>query len=292
MNIKLIATDMDGTLLNYDNKISDENTDALLACQQKGIQVMLASGRSYQRLLPYVSQLQLLKYDGMFLEGNGMGLYSPKMQERTIFRQLKISEVLHLSRYLISTGAEIQVYFDDGVYYYIPPAVMEYKRKERTERNLPDDYPWLGGPWAWLHDSRDGYPHQFQIKSFEEIDRPVFNKINLVHDSEFLDQYIPELKKVLGSDYQLLKSCPRVVELIPSGISKGSALKYYMDRHGISPEEVVVFGDGENDISMFQESSASVAMGNATDDVKRKAAYVTSSNTENGIAAFLKKYVL
>ncbi len=150
MNIKLIATDMDGTLLNYDNKISDENTDALLACQQKGIQVMLASGRSYQRLLPYVSQLQLLKYDGMFLEGNGMGLYSPKTQERTIFRQLKISEVLHLSQYLISTGAEIQVYFDDGVYYYIPPAVMEYKRKERTERNLPDDYPWLGGPWAWL----------------------------------------------------------------------------------------------------------------------------------------------
>ena len=65
-----------------------------------------------------------------------------------------------------------------------------------------------------------------------------------------------------------------------------------MDRHGISPEEVVVFGDGENDISMFLESSASVAMGNATDDVKRKAAYVTSSNTENGIAAFLKKYVL
>ena len=229
MNIKLIATDMDGTLLNYDNKISDENTDALLACQQKGIQVMLASGRSYQRLLPYVSQLQLLKYDGMFLEGNGMGLYSPKTQERTIFRQLKISEVLHLSQYLISTGAEIQVYFDDGVYYYIPPAVMEYKRKERTERNLPDDYPWLGGPWAWLHDSRDGYPHQFQIKSFEEIDRPVFNKINLVHDSEFLDQHIPELKKVLGADYQLLKSCPRVVELIPSGISKGSALKYYME---------------------------------------------------------------
>lgn len=78
MNIKLIATDMDGTLLNYDNKISDENTDALLACQQKGIQVMLASGRSYQRLLPYVSQLQLLKYDGMFLEGNGMGLYFSK----------------------------------------------------------------------------------------------------------------------------------------------------------------------------------------------------------------------
>ena len=81
------------------------------------------------------------------------------------------------------------------------------------------------------------YTH-LQIKSFEEIDRPVFNKINLVHDSEFLDQHIPELKKVLGSDYQLLKSCPRVVELIPSGISTGSALKYYMDRHGISPEDV------------------------------------------------------
>ena len=184
MSIRLIVTDMDGTLLDPNDRISEENLRVLLACQQQGIRVILASGRSYLRLLPYLQQLQLERYDGMLIESNGVALYAPKTKQRTVFEQLTLGESKTLCHLFRPYGTEIQIYFDNGVYYYIPEALMRRKEQERKERQLPEDYPWMGGPWSWVNDTRNGYPNQKRILSFEEIDQERINKINLTSDAE------------------------------------------------------------------------------------------------------------
>lgn len=291
MAIKLIVTDMDGTLLDYDDKISKQNCEALIKCQQNGIKVILASGRSFRRLLPYADILELEKYDGAFIEVNGMAMYYPKSKQRIIYEQLPRNEVIQLCEFLSSYQIELQIYLDDGIYFYIPDSIVPYKIKERIERNLPEDYPWVSGPWSWVNDSRNGYPRQIQIKNFNEIKEASFNKLNLSQDPVVLDRIIDELRINLQEHYQIVRTCPRMIEIAPKNISKGITLARYMQYMGIKKEEVMVFGDGENDLDMFSVCDYSIAMDNASELVKKHAKFITASNIENGIAKAINKYI-
>lgn len=85
MSIKWIVTDMDGTLLNSSERITDRTREALIACQKKGIRLILASGRSYVRLLPYAEQLEMKNYEGCFIEINGLALISLRRKRGQCF---------------------------------------------------------------------------------------------------------------------------------------------------------------------------------------------------------------
>lgn len=293
MSIKLIVSDMDGTLLDYDDIIPKENIDTLIKCQKRGIQIILASGRSHNRLMPYSKTLKLEEYGGLFIEVNGMAIYNPKNHERKIFEQMNRSEIIHLCKLIRPLDTEIQIYFDDGLFYYIPESLLATKLKERQNRGLPDDYPWLSGPWSWNNDTRkSGYPKQKQIFNFEEINLPILNKVNLSHCKEKLDSITSELKEVLGNKYQIVRTCDRMIEITPKSISKGQALKHYMEEKNLQPDEVIVFGDGGNDLDMFEKVKYSIAMGNASEEVKSKAYFVTDTNTNYGVAKALYKFIL
>ncbi len=331
---------MDGTLLDYDDIIPKENIDTLIKCQKRGIQIILASGRSHNRLMPYSKTLKLEEYGGLFIEVNGMAIYNPKNHERKIFEQMNRSEIIHLCKLIRPLDTEIQIYFDDGLYYYIPESLLATKLKERQNRGLPDDYPWLSGPWSWNNDTRksgypkqkqifnfeeinlpilnkvnlshckddypwlsgpwswnndtrkSGYPKQKQIFNFEEINLPILNKVNLSHCKEKLDSITSELKEVLGNKYQIVRTCDRMIEITPKSISKGQALKHYMEEKNLQPDEVIVFGDGGNDLDMFEKVKYSIAMGNASEEVKSKAYFVTDTNTNYGVAKALYKFIL
>lgn len=287
MNIALIVTDMDGTLLDAHDRISAANKQMLMTYQERGTRVILASGRGYLRLLPYMQELQLERYDGMLIESNGAALYSPKRKQRTVFAQMTKAEAERLCTLFAPYGTEIQIYFDCGVYYYIPQALMKYKEKEREERGLPKDYPWMGGPWSWVNDTRQGYPDQKRIHSFTEIPAKHINKLNLTADADTITALQATFQRILPNDYAMVRTCARMIEIAPQSVSKGAALRDYMEKAGIAPSEVVVFGDGENDISMFQQAQYAIAMGNASDTVKQQASAVTKSNLQDGVAAYL-----
>ncbi|MDB7984017.1 Cof-type HAD-IIB family hydrolase [Faecalicoccus pleomorphus] len=290
MTIRLIVSDMDGTLLNSNNQISEANKEILQFCQKQGIQIILSSGRGFKRLYPYAKELQLEKYNGLFIESNGVTLTDIKTKKRQIFHQMNKSEALNLCHLYEPFKTEIQIYFDNGVYYYIPESIMPYKIRERKNRQLSSDYPWMGGPWSWVNDTREGYPDQKRIFNFDKINKENINKINLSHDETFIDSILDKILKLLPEEYHVVRTCPRMLEIAPSTVSKGNALSLYMNENQISPDQVIVFGDGENDISMFKNVKYSVAMGNASDIVKKHATFVTKSNEENGVAFFLNKF--
>lgn len=286
--IKAIVTDMDGTLLNGDDQISERTKEILMQCQKNGICLVLASGRSYLRLEPYVQELKMREYNGFLIEINGMATQSLKKGSRTIVSCLSREEINELFDFIKKQGDEIQAYLDDGFFNYIPEEMIEIKQQERKQRNLPDDYPWSGGAWTWNNDMRGGYPKQKRINEACETDAPL-NKIAALNCPQKIDELFSLLIKKYGKDYEIVRTCPRIIEITAKGVTKGNALRRLMEENGWSDDEVIVFGDGENDVSMFEQVKTSVAMANAEEYVKQKASFITQSNKEEGLAAFLEK---
>ena len=285
--IKAIVMDMDGTLLDPSNKIMPKTKSALIQLQKKGIQLILASGRSYTRLMPYATELMMDKHRGWLLEVDGVAVYDLSKMERTILRRMTMEEVQMVFSDLIHRNCESMACFDDGVYDFFPDEIRQIKKTIRIMENLPEDFPWTGGPWGWLADMRDGYPNIRYITHVSEISPPI-NKIQLMQEEQeiqFLYQALTE--KFL--DFNVFRTAPRQLEILPKGVSKGETLEKIMEREGWTKDEVLAFGDGENDVSLFDVVENSFAMGQAKAYVKERAKYVTASNNQEGIWQALYK---
>lgn len=286
--LKAIIMDMDGTLLAPGDHILPETKQKLLELERQGVTLILTSGRSYTRLLPYADQLDMAANGGYLIEVDGISLYDMGAGEREVLRRMDPSEIREVYTDLMHLNCEAQACFDDGFFDYFDEDIRRKKEQLRKERNLPDDFPWTAGPWDWLADLRSGYPNQTFVHSAEEINRPI-NKIQLMQDEDKIREIYDFLIRKYGDRFEIFRTCPRQLEILPKGYSKGKTLKRLMEMKGWNKDEVVAFGDGENDVSMFEVVDDSFAMANARDFVKAKARYETASNADNGIVRGLER---
>lgn len=289
MAIRWIVTDMDGTLLDSEDRISGRTRECLLACQKKGIGLILASGRSYVRLMKYAQLLEMERYGGCLIEINGLALNRLQTKERQVFARLDRQDIERLFPLLESLQVEIQGYEDESLYYWIPEWQRPLKIKEREERGYPADHPLVASAWSWVTTNQNNYPHLKEIRSMQELPESI-NKLNGTDEPEKIRQVYEALKERFDGKYEIARTCPRLIEIAPAGITKGQTLKRFMKEEGIGEEEVMVFGDGENDVDMFRQVTYSIAMGNAAEYVKEHAWNVTASNDEDGLAKALEKF--
>lgn len=289
MNIKAIVMDMDGTLLNSKDKISPKTKDALIECQKNGIKIVLASGRNYGRIKPYLEELHLEEFGGLLIEINGIVIYDMSTNQRTILRQMHEDEVHPVFSYLMNLNAESIAVYDEGLFDYMPDHILTMKQKLRLSLDLPEDYPWTAGTWSWFWDMRNGYPCQKYIEKVEEIDCPI-NKFQILQETDVLNEIEEKLIHKYGDHFEVFRTTPRQIEMGPKGYTKGDTLARLMKNFGWSKDEVFVFGDGGNDISMFKQTNYSFAMGQALESVKNEAKYITLSNDEDGIYEALMKF--
>lgn len=281
--------DMDGTLLNSKDKISPKTKDALIECQKNGIKIVLASGRNYGRIKPYLEELHLEEFGGLLIEINGIAIYDMSTNQRTILRQMHEDEVRPVFSYLMNLNAESIAVYDEGLFDYMPDHILTMKQKLRLSLDLPEDYPWTAGAWSWLWDMRNGYPCQKYIEKVEEIDCPI-NKFQILQETDILNEIEEKLIHKYGDYFEVFRTTPRQIEMGPKGYTKGDTLARLMKNFGWSKDEVFVFGDGGNDISMFKQTNYSFAMGQALESVKNEAKYITLSNDEDGIYEALMKF--
>ncbi|MGN8801354.1 HAD family hydrolase [Candidatus Merdisoma sp. HCP28S3_D10] len=289
MDVKWIVTDMDGTLLNSRDEITDRTREALMACQKKGIRLILASGRSYVRQLPYAEELKLKEYGGCLIENNGLTVNDLSPGGRHKLTALGRKDMELLFPVLQKWEVEIQGYEDDAIYYWIPDWQRPIKEKERQEKGYPKEHPLVAGAWSWVTDNIHNYPRQIEIHSMDELPEKI-NKLNATDREERILELYEMLTETYAGQYEFVRTGPRLIEISPRGITKGQTLKRMMDRAGIKPEEVMAFGDGENDVDMFRVIKYGIAMGNAAEYVKAHAFAVTETNGKDGIAAALERY--
>jgi len=291
VSIKWLVFDMDGTLLDDNNQIESKLKDALMECQKAGIKLILASGRSYLRLMKYVDLLKMVENKGFLIEVNGMAITPLESGKRQILKRLTRDDYTLIFEFIKNMDIEIQFNTDDGIYLYLSEKVYAFKEKIREEKQLPADYPWTGGAWDWFDDFRDGYPNGGMIQNLGCLPETL-NKMTILQGSNEIEEIFALFYSEFDGKYEINRTCPRIIEINPKGINKGNALQQLMRDHGIKRDEVIVFGDGENDVEMFKQVKYSVAMGNSADYVKKFAFETTTDNINNGILNIIRKYKL
>lgn len=272
---------MDGTLLGSKEEILPKTKEILLQLQKQGIRLIMASGRNHNEMLRHAKTLQMDKFGGFMVEVNGMGIYDVEKDKREIVQRLNEVQVQELVQFFMDLDVEMMGMVDESIYSYIPDRLLEEKTAFVKERNL--DLPLLGGIDEPIYDY--GFKHEQVIEITKET-QTSFNKM-IVIERHKMDEVKTLANKILV-DFELCCSYPECLEIMPKGVSKGNTLSVLCDRLGISADEVIVFGDGENDISMFQYAKYSVMMGNGISTLKPFATQITKTNDEEGIYEVVK----
>ena len=260
MKYKLIALDLDGTLKNSKNEITEKTRKALIQAQKMGIKVVLASGRPTPGLRHEAKALELEKYAGYLLAFNGARIVEVKTGE-TVYEQTLTIE-------------EAKKAYDRAKEYHL--ACMTYEDDVIVTEDIDDEYVCVE---AHINDIQ-----KKKVDSFKNNLKDPIHKVLLTGKPEYVASIEEEFKEPFGDSLSIYRSAPYFIEIMAKGIDKAASLDRLAKTLGIKQEEVMAFGDGYNDLSMIEYAGLGVAMANAVDGVKERADVMTLSNDEDGIA--------
>ena len=264
LTYKLIALDLDGTLMSHDLRISPRVRRAIRRAKDKGIIVSLASGRAIDPMLPYVVDLGA---SGPVIGYQGCEIVLPETREVIYRATIPLPEAHALLEYAQSLDLDATVYVDDNI----------YLREFRHPQEFYDR--WFGLPCILVDDL---------VASVRQ--RPT--KVIIIGEGPENDRLMPELERRFGSLFSIVRSHTFFVEGMPLGVSKGTALERVAADLGIPQEQTLAIGDAGNDIEMIAWAGLGVAMGNAMEEVKAVADYIAPSVEEDGAAVAIETFCL
>lgn len=261
MNIKLIAIDLDDTLLNDNLKITPRTIRAIKAAEKKGVQTTICTGRMYVSTYPYAQELgidiPLITYNGALVKNS---LDNNILYERTV----PLKETRNVIELCRKYNCHLNVYHQDKLY---------------VENS---------GYWANRYSSRIKVPLHEVDDLIEFLQEPP-TKLLMMADEDILGKIRKNLE---GSTLYITKSKSHFLEALNPEATKGIGLEVVAKSLNINRENVMAIGDNENDIEMLKYAGYSVAMANADDYVKEHADYVTGNNNEDGVAKVIEEMVL
>ena len=252
--VKLIAIDMDGTLLNSQKEIPEENIKAIQEAATAGIKIVLCTGRPRSGILPHFEKLGLSEEEYIIMN-NGCSTYETKNWTLLQSESLEVALTLTGEKTYYVVGDEVPelVAYDAGTVF--------------TEA---------------------------KARSLEEIfaEGQVIFQAMYMADSEPLDAFQNAVQDGLNQSYSTVRSQDYIFEIMPQGATKASGLKHLAEKLEIAPNQIMALGDAANDLEMLQFVGQSVAMGNASDDIKALCKYVTLTNDEAGVAHAIRTWAL
>lgn len=267
MTYKMIVLDLDDTLLQNDQTISPKTKQALMNAQEAGVKVVLASGRPTYGMLHIAEELQLKDYGSFILSYNGAKIINCENNEE-IFSSTLTPEVVH-SLYEISRqeGVLIHTYVGNQI-------VTEYANKFTD----------IEGALTGME--------IVEVQSFvHSVSEPVV-KVLMLAEPDHLAIVENKLQKQLVGQLSVMRSKPFFLEFTEADVTKGTSLNLLIQSLGIMSDEVIAIGDSYNDLAMIEFAGLGVAMGNAPDDIKSKADYVTDTNMNDGVAKVVEEFIL
>ena len=267
MKYKLLVLDLDGTLTNNKKEITPYTRDTLLEAQEKGLKIVLASGRPTYGIAPLADELQLARYEGYILSYNGGQIIDWKTKE--LMYENVLSPEVYPYLYDCAQRNNCVLLSYNGEYIISENADNEYVRHE-----------------AFLNKMKSiTVPNILEV-----INHPV-PKCLIVGDPDILVSLEKEMSEHLNGRMNVFRSEPFFLELVPKGIDKARSLAVLLEKLSLTAEEMMACGDGFNDLSMIKYAGLGIAMANAQEIVKAEADYITLSNEEDGVAHAVRTFL-
>jgi Cof subfamily protein (haloacid dehalogenase superfamily) len=259
-NIKLVVSDMDGTLLNSKGKVSDRFFNIFKQLQEKNITFCAASGRQHNSI---IDKLQPIK-DDIFIvaENGGIATKGKDILLEKVLPPEDIKRVIPIIRTMENTN--LVLCGKNGAY---------IESDDEKFIQLFQEY----------------YSKYFKVDDLTEVvEKTTFFKMAIYHPTSSEKFLYPKLRH-LEKDFLLKISSPNWLDVSSKGTNKGNALQIVQQQLHITKEETLVFGDYHNDIEMMQQAGCSVAMQNGHQDIKELATITTESNDNYGVEVVLEK---
>lgn len=260
--IKLVATDIDGTILIPEGNFTFEIKDCIRDLTKKGIKVVLVTGRMNAAAIKIAKDLELdtpvVSYQGGLVVENGKKLYERYLTESQTEKILEWAKVENI---------HINLYNDDILY-----SESDCYEVQRYCNNLHTE---------------------FVIKSFSEINKNRINKLLAIDyfNPERISNYEKELQGIFP-DLYIVKSTPYFLEFSNPEASKQCAVEFLQKYWNLKKEEILTIGDQNNDIALLRAGGVKIAMGNATEELKKEADYITDTVYNDGFIKAMEKFCL
>jgi len=275
MDIKLIAIDLDGTLLTSDRLLSEENRQAIQMAKAAGIQVVLCTGRPLRSMKYLLDEAGLKEAGDIAITYNG-GLIQ-ETQTGDIVKQITFNREQCLDIYELGRMLNLPVNFIDLDYVYEPPYPVGAESVYMdAKKNIPKDQ-----ALKFVEIAMEDLPDPFSI-----------NKIVMSRPAEELDAAIPNIPQEYHDKYNIYKSQDFILEVLPEKVDKGYSMRLIGEMLDLKKEQIMGIGDQENDLSLIENAGLGIAMENAIPMVKNAADYITHSNDDNGVAHAIRKFAL
>lgn len=261
---KLVALDLDDTLLNDELDITEGTREALFAAMERGVVITIATGRMYASAKQVAERLglevPLITYQGALVKHakDGTVLYE---------KNVPSDVVRYVFEYAAEHGLHLQSYHNDKLL-----------AKEENDRLI-------------AYSKLSNIPYDIE-PDFGKLAGKATPKLLMIDEPEKLDRVLAELKNAIGDRAHITKSKPNFLEIMHPEGTKGHALHHLASYYGIRQEETIGIGDSWNDRELVVEAGLGVAMANAVDALKQVADYITSSNNEEGVRQVIEKFIL
>ena len=274
MAIKVIIMDIDGTLVNDEKVITPLTKETLLKAQDKGVRLVLASGRPTSGLLKLAEELDMENHHGLFVCFNGSNCQS---HETLYNHAISVEDSKAILEHLKNFKARPM--FDKDEYMYVNDVfdnTITYKGKPFNVMQ----YESRGNNYI-LCEKRD-------LAAFVDFE---INKILTFGDPDYLQAHYKEMMEPFKDRLNCMFTSDFYFEFTAKGVDKAKALDSVLIPMGYKKEEMMAFGDAQNDKSMVEYVGLGVAMGNASDELKAVANEITDTNNNDGIAKAIMKHL-
>ncbi|MGF1761658.1 sugar-phosphatase [Photobacterium sagamiensis] len=265
---KLVALDMDGTLLNSQGSISARTKQAIAKARAMGVNVVLASGRPLEGMTKSLHELDLTSNDDYVLCYNGSLVQ--RVESQTVIRSqlLKGTDAKNIGSLSHDFGVHVHAFSRrQGL---ITPENNHYTNHEAKINGL-----------------------EITEVDFAELDNgEEILKVMMIDEPERLSAAISRLPASLYEQYTIVQSAPFFLEFMNKNSNKGMGVSALAEHLNIDASDVICMGDAGNDHHMLEYAGLSVAMGNATEETKALANYITDTNDNDGVAKVIEKFIL
>ncbi len=268
MKKKVLVLDIDGTLTNSAKEITPATKQAIQKIMELGHKVILASGRPTPGMHRYETELQLEKYGGYLLSYNGAKVVDCRTGEMVYQRLLPLTMIPGLFSFARDNGCGLITYLGSQV-------ISAFE---------PDAY-------VELEARINGLPIK-QVSNFKDFVDFEINKCLMTAPAEKAPDFEATLCKRYAGVSSIYRSEPFFIEIMPMNVQKATSLDKMLQIIGMKREDTICCGDGFNDISMIEYAGIGVAMGNAQQQVKDAADYITGTNDEDGLVEVIEKFIL